>query len=229
MTSRLLFVAGAHTEIGKTHAGCGLLRAARGAGWSVDALKPVVSGFDERDWSTSDPGRILAAMGRTLDRPGLQALSPWRYHAALAPPSAARLEGRRLPMGEVADFCRARSLDSRAELMLVEGVGGIMSPIAEDGLTLDLLEALDCPCILVGGGYLGAVSHTLTALEVLRSRGRTPVAIVISEDADGEAPALDDTVDFVKQHAGGVDVVSMPRAPSEAWSQAVLRRLEAEG
>ena len=89
MTTRVLFVAGSHTEIGKTHVACALIQAALDEGWRVDALKPVVSGFDPDDWADSDPGRLLAALGRGLSGEALEMLSPWRYRAPLAPPTAA--------------------------------------------------------------------------------------------------------------------------------------------
>ena len=66
MSPRTLFVAGAHTEIGKTFVAAALLRAARASGLIVEVLKPVVSGFDAADWAESDPGRLLAASGSPL-------------------------------------------------------------------------------------------------------------------------------------------------------------------
>jgi dethiobiotin synthetase len=225
MNSRIIFVAGSHTEIGKTHAACGLLRAACDAGWSADALKPVVSGFDELDWEQSDPGRLLAAMGRERSLPELARLSPWRFAAPLAPPMAAKLDGRALPIGPVIDFCRSRIEASQADVMVVEGVGGLMSPIADGATSLDLLEALDSPSVLVGGAYLGAVSHTLTALEVMRARGRAPAAVLISQDAAPDAPDFAGTVALAAQHAGPVPVIPIPRQRDPTWAALALRAL----
>jgi dethiobiotin synthetase len=101
MSPRVLFVAGAHTEIGKTHIACGLMRAARLRGWAADALKPVVSGFDEDDWTDSDPGRLLTTLARALTSQELDLISPWRFAAPLAPPMAAALERRSLTLGDV--------------------------------------------------------------------------------------------------------------------------------
>ncbi|MGH6966296.1 MAG: dethiobiotin synthase, partial [Phenylobacterium sp.] len=177
-----LFVAGAHTDIGKTFVACGLIRAARAAGLNVEALKPVASGFDPADWAGSDPGRLLQALGRPLDDDELQRITPWRFDAPLAPPMAARLEGRNLPLGPIVEVCRNRLSGSRADLFVIEGVGGLMSPLADAATGLDLMTALELPALLVGGGYLGAISHTLTALEVLRARGQSVVAVVLSQD-----------------------------------------------
>nr|QQZ52075.1 AAA family ATPase [Phenylobacterium glaciei] len=65
-------------------------------------------------------------------------------------------------------------------------------PLAEDATGLDLQLALGLPTILVGGSYLGGVSHTLTALEVLRARGLAVLGIVVSQSADPDAPDFPD-------------------------------------
>lgn len=218
---RALFVAGAHTDVGKTYAACAILRAARARGMAVEALKPVVSGFDPAAWTDSDPGRLLAALGRPLTPEALEAISPLRFGAALAPPMAARLEGRRLRLAELVDICRAGLAPSGADLTLVEGVGGVMSPISEDATGLDLMTALGLPAVLVGGGYLGAISHTLTALETLRARNLPVLAVVVSQDADPGVPDFIQTVESVAAFAGDVPVLAAARG-DEAWAQALF-------
>jgi dethiobiotin synthetase len=218
-----LFVAGAHTDIGKTHVACALIRAARARGLVCDALKPVLSGFDPAHAAESDAGRLLAALGRP---PGdLDAVAPLRFAAPLAPPLAARREGVRLEIADLVDRCRSWIAASPAGLKLLEGAGGLMSPIAEDGTALDLPERLGLPSILVGGAYLGAVSHTLTALEVMRTRGLPVLAIVVSEGADPEAPDFAETVELVRAFAGEVPVVAAERA-HEGWAEELLQMLE---
>lgn len=222
MSPRTLFVAGAHTEIGKTHVACALVRAARGRGLAVDALKPIVSGFDEDDWRDSDPGRLLAALGAAGDRARLEAMSPWRFAAPLAPPTAAEAEGRALRLGDVVVHCRARIARAGADLVLVEGAGGLMSPIAHDGLSLDLQLALGGPCVLVGGAYLGAISHALTALDALRTRGAAPLALILSESGEPEAPAFDGSLALLRRHLGATPLLAARRDGDEAWAGSVL-------
>jgi dethiobiotin synthetase len=223
VTRQVLFVAGAHTEIGKTHAACGLLRAAQDEGRRVEALKPVVSGFDPAGWDDSDPGRLLAAMGRPRTAAALDAISPWRFAAPLAPPMAAEDEGRPLDLGPVADFCLERIARAPADLMIVEGVGGLMSPLTAGATSLDLLLRLACPSVLVSGSYLGAVSHTLTALEVMRSRGAPPAAILMSEDAAPDAPDFHRSLAMVLAHAGATPVIPMSRGPGYGWAGLALK------
>lgn len=218
---RQLFVTGAHTDVGKTYVACAMLRAARAKGLSVAALKPAVSGIDETDWAQSDPGRLLAAMGRPLTLAELDAIAPLRFTAPLSPPMAARREGVDLRISTLTDFCRAGLAASTADLMLVEGAGGVMSPMAEDGTGLDLMAALGLPSVVVGGSYLGAISHTLTAIETLRARGLPIAAVVVSQSGEPDAPDFAQTVDSVAAFAGEVKIIAAAR-DDEAWARELI-------
>jgi dethiobiotin synthetase len=185
-----LYVAGTGTDVGKTHVGCLLLRRARMRGRAVTALKPVLSGappFGEAEFASSDTARLLAAAGVEATRDAVERCSPFRYVAPLAPDQAAAREGRRLTLGEVVaathDGLQAAPADAFA---LVEGAGGLMSPVAEDGLGLDWIAALGAPVLLVGGAYLGAISHTLTACAALAAGG-APLAGVVVNSGVGHA------------------------------------------
>jgi dethiobiotin synthetase len=217
---RGLFVAGAHTDVGKTYVACALIEAARARGLTVEALKPVVSGFDPDDWAQSDPGRLLASLGRPLTPETLTAISPLRFRAALSPPMAARLEGRELRLAEMMRFCREGLAGSKSDLVIVEGVGGLMSPITQDATGLDLMLELGLPAVLVGGSYLGAISHTLTAVETLRSRGLGIQAVVVSQSADPDAPDFSQTVESVAAFSG-LEVIPAARG-EHAWAERLV-------
>ena len=211
---RGFFVAGTGTDLGKTHVGCALLEAARTRGMRADAFKPVVSGFDPAAPETSDPARLAAALGR----PDAWAdVSPRRYRAPLAPNLAARLEGDTLRMSEVVADCRAWLTSRDVDLALVEGAGGVMSPMTDDATNLDLMSTLGLPVLLVAGSYLGTASHLLTALEVVRARGLVVAAIVVSESLD--APDLDQTVDMLRAFERQTPIIIAPRA---AWDAGEL-------
>jgi dethiobiotin synthetase len=208
-----VFVAGAHTDVGKTWFSCALIRTAMRQGLTAGALKPVVSGLEPDDLAGSDPGRLLAALGRPLS--DLPEISPWRFTAPLAPPMAAALEGRALPLAPMIEACRT-ALDAPVDLALVEGVGGLMSPIADDGLGLDLIAALGAPSFLVTGSYLGAISHALTALEVMRMRDLPVAAIVVSQSGGEGHPDFIDTVAAIARFAADTPVLAMARGSEDA-------------
>jgi len=211
-----LFVAGTGTDVGKTYVSAALIRALLARGRAVDALKPVVSGFDPADAGRSDPAVLLKALGRAATPDALAEMSPWRFAAPLSPPLAAKREGRTLSAAEVTSLCRARLSKAPSHLLVVESAGGIMSPLDETATMLDLAADLALPVLLVAGSYLGTISHTLTALAAMAARGLAPVAVVVSESLD--APPLDETIAALRGFTAPLPVLAAPRgapAPPE--------------
>ena len=93
---------------------------------------------------------------------------------------AAEREGRVVPFDEVVAFCKA-AVTRASALCLIEGVGGLMSPIDTRHTNLDLIVASGARPLLVAGSYLGTISHTLTALKALDAACADPIAVVVSK------------------------------------------------
>ncbi len=204
-----LFIAATGTDCGKTFITAGLVRHLRALGLPARALKPVVSGFDEAAPGGSDPAELLAAMGLPLTPQNLATVAPLRFKAPLAATMAARMEGRRLTLGDILDVCEAAMLAPQGPL-LIEGAGGVMSPFAEGATCLDAIKALGLPCLLVSGTYLGAISHTLTALAAMRAAGCAPRAIAVNETA-GSSVTLAQTMAELAAFAPDVVAVAIAR------------------
>jgi dethiobiotin synthetase len=205
------FVTATGTDIGKTFVATGLIRYLRGLGQPVNALKPVVSGYDSSVVETSDPAVLLKALGRQVSADEVATIAPWRFRAPLSPDTAAAREGRSIDFDELIAFS-TKAIDASTGMLFIEGVGGIMVPLDARRTVLDWMAALDIPLILVVGGYLGAISHTLTALDVLAQRKLKIAAIVVSESERGTVE-LDDTVASITRFSGGVEVIGLPRLP----------------
>jgi dethiobiotin synthetase len=189
----------------------------------VAALKPIVSGYDSSVAETSDPAVLLAALGRRMSADEIERIAPWRFRAPLAPDLAAAREGRRVDFVELVEFSRAAINGAKGPLF-IEGVGGIMVPLDGRRTVLDWMTALDIPLLLIVGGYLGTISHTLTALDVLAQRKLTIAAIVVSE-SDRDAVALDDTVASIERFSNGVEVVGLPRLPAGITHHPAIARI----
>jgi dethiobiotin synthetase len=198
-----LFVTATGTDIGKTFVSVGLLLAARRAGFLPAALKPVVSGYDPAFAAESDPGQLLAALGQPADAAAVENVTPWRFAAPLSPDQAARLAGQKIDFAKLVAFCR------RPGPLLIEGVGGVMVPLNERHTVLDWISATGLPALLVAGSYLGTLSHTLTALAVLRARGVAVVAILVNE-SEGATPDLGETLASLRRFAPGVPIHTLP-------------------
>jgi dethiobiotin synthetase len=217
------FVTSTGTDIGKTFVTAGLIRHLRGAGTSVDALKPIVSGYDSSVVDTSDPAVLLAALGRQVSAQEIERIAPWRFRAPLAPDVAAAREGRSIEFERLVDFSRS-AVDAATGILFIEGVGGIMVPIDSTRTVLDWMTALKIPLVLVVGGYLGTISHTLTALDVIAQRKLAVAAIVVSE-SERNPVELDDTVESIKRFSGEVDVIGLPRLPGRIQQHPAFGRI----
>jgi dethiobiotin synthetase len=174
-----IFVTGSGTDVGKTYLTASLARHLRARGDLVQALKPVVSGFDPAAPSGGDPAVLLEALGRKVMPSEWEALSPWRFQEPLSPDMAAALENRTLDFEGLVAFCR--SAIARPGALLIEGIGGVMVPLDTCHTVLDWIARLEVPVVLVGGTYLGTLSHILSAQDVLLNRGLDLRAIVVSE------------------------------------------------
>ena len=219
-----VFVTGTGTDVGKTFVTAALVRHLRNASKTVDAYKPVVSGFDPANVANSDPGVLLSALGRAAASDEIERIAPWRFTAPLSPDLAAKAEGRSLDFKALVEFSGDAAYGRGT--VLIEGVGGIMVPLDQTHTVLDWMSALRIPVLLVAGSYLGTISHTLTALHVLAQRNLDIAGVVVSESAAPGA-GLDDTVATIARFAVPIGVVGVPRMPSGAPPPpAVLGRIE---
>ena len=206
------FVTATGTDVGKTYVAIGLISAARRAGLTVAALKPVVSGFSDEDAATSDAGRLLAALGRRVTPDTIAALAPWRFRAPLSPDMAAALEGRVIDFDAVAGACRA--VLRAGHLTFIEGIGGLMVPLDARRTVLDLIVALALPIVIVSATGLGAISHCLTAVAALRGRGIAPALIILNESADAAVP-LAATRETLVRFCDGAPLATLGRDADE--------------
>lgn len=204
----VIFVTATGTDAGKTFISAGLLRHWRTHHLKARGFKPVVSGFDPDAPAGSDPALLIEAMGEEVTRARLDAMSPFQFRAPLAPSMAARLEGRRLELADLIAACQAQQ--AQEGLLLIEGAGGIMSPIAEGATCLDLVAALKADVLLVAGSYLGSISHTLTALEALRTKGIRVAAIAMNE-TEGSSVALGDAQRETAAFCQPIPVIALRR------------------
>lgn len=205
-----IFITATGPDVGKTLVVAALIRHLRAMGHAVDAIKPIVSGYEPAQAAASDPGTLIAALGLPFSPESIERTSPWRFRAALSPDLAARLEGRNIDVDAVIAYCKT-AIDRRSDILLIEGVGGIMEPLDQHRTVLDVMMALRLPLILVTGSYRGALSHTLTALDSLFRRDMSVLATIVSETA-GSKVALDDIVTAISRFTE--PVIGLPRSVS---------------
>jgi dethiobiotin synthetase len=189
-----LLVTGTDTGVGKTFLTAALLAHLRGEGVRVGALKPVATGASRigEDWHSEDGAALIEALGGGVD---LRRVVPILYEEPLAPCVAARRAGTPLLQ---ADLLRevASALEwwsTQADLMLVEGVGGLLCPLAEGTTVADLAIALDYPLLIVARRGLGTLNHTLLTVEAAQSRGLRVAGVVLNGAEPTQAPIAEAT------------------------------------
>ncbi len=171
------FVAGTDTGVGKTYVAALLARQFRSAGLRVGVYKPAASGCRrEAERLVSDDA---VALWEAAGRPeSLEAVCPQVFEAPLAPHLAARAEGRRLDPQLLRSGLER--WPARSDVLLVEGAGGLFSPISDDDLVADLACEFGLPLIVVARDALGTINHTLLTLHAARTyRGGLAVAGVV--------------------------------------------------
>ncbi|WP_244814643.1 dethiobiotin synthase [Caballeronia sp. Lep1P3] len=168
MTALSFFVAGTDTEIGKTFVSCALLHGFARANLRAAAMKPIASGAAVRDGAlhNEDADQLDAAANVALP-PEIR--TPFMMREPIAPHIAAAREGIALDIGRIVDAHRVAS--TRADIVVVEGVGGFRVPLDDAHDTADLAVALGLPVVLVVGVRLGCISHALLTVEAIASRG----------------------------------------------------------
>jgi dethiobiotin synthetase len=203
-----IFITATGSDVGKTQVVASLIRQFRQMGRSVEAVKPIVSGYDPAQAAASDTGILISALALPFTPESIDRISPWRFRTALPPDLAARQEDRTIDIDALIAFCQ-NAVSERRDVLLVEGVGGIMTPLDGHKTTLDVMMALQLPVILVAGTYRGAISHTLTALDSLFRRDMNVLATIVSE-TPGSAIALDDVVSAISRFTA--PVIGLPRS-----------------
>lgn len=222
---KTVFVTATGTEVGKTLVARGLIKALRARGRTVEALKPVVSGYDPHEVEGSDPGLLLAALGEPITPEGIARISPFRFTAPVSPHLAARYEGKKIDFNAVVEHCRWR-MQAATDVLVIEGVGGIMAPLEDRRTVLDWMVALQVPVMLVAGSYLGTLSHTLSAVDVLERHGLHISALIVSETA-GSPVSFTETVDSIQTFCPKLDVQGLPWLDSRI-DHAVFQHLAAK-
>lgn len=156
-----LFITGTDTGVGKTYVGVMIVRSLRAAGYRVGVYKPVASGCRREGgrWVSDDAVALWEAAGR----PGsLEQVCPQCFGEPLAPPVAAREEGRQVDSALLRGGLKVWR--DQSDIVVVEGVGGLMSPVSEADLVGDLAADFRFPLVIVARNALGTINHSLLTL-----------------------------------------------------------------
>lgn len=211
LKNRVYFVTGTDTGVGKTHAACALLQAARQAGFTTAASKPVAAGGEQTAAGIRNEDALLL---QACCSPSLsyEDINPVCLQQAVAPHIAADLEGISLEPDNLASSVK-KVISKQADLTLVEGAGGWLVPLNSQATMADLVKQLGIPVILVVGMRLGCLNHALLSAEAIRQDGLV-LQGWIANQIDPQMPYQQENLDTLK------NLIGAPLIARFQWQQA---------
>jgi dethiobiotin synthetase len=166
-----LFLTANDTDAGKTFVATRLIAALQRAGLKIAARKPVESG-----WNADDPTRSDAALLASVSGESLEQVCRYHFSTPIAPVFSARVEGQALHQDALLAACQADS----ADLVVIEGAGGLLSPLSEEGDNANFANALNAPVLIVMRERLGAINQARMALLSAQARGLSIAGLILN-------------------------------------------------
>jgi len=209
---RGLFITGTDTGVGKTIVTAALARVLREGGRDVGVMKPVATGcVHRREGLVSEDAEFLA---HAADAPEpLEEINPVRLAEPLAPTVAAARANIELDFAPV--WAAWRRLRDAHEVLLVEGIGGILCPVTRKMFVADMAVRFALPVLIVARPNLGTINHTALTVEAVRSRGLEVAGIVINRYNRDTEDVAEMTAPDEIQRATGVAVLGLvPEDPA---------------
>jgi dethiobiotin synthetase len=216
---RGFFVTGTGTEVGKTVVAAVIAHTLSTAGKTVAVFKPAVTGLEE---TTADGPKSGARGNFSAHRPPAdhellraaagseqsgEEIAPYRYGPPASPHLAAEMAGEEIDPARL--LATARAAASSADLLVCEGVGGLLVPLAPDYLVRDLAVELALPLVIAAPPGLGTINHTLLTIEAARPAGLTVVAVVLTPWPEQPSEVERSNRETIAA-LGGVEVETLP-------------------
>jgi dethiobiotin synthetase len=213
------FVTGTGTEVGKTVVAAALARTLAAQGRTVAVFKPAVTGLD-------DPGEPDHALLRRASgsRQRDEEVAPYRYGPAVSPHLAAELSGEEIDPAHLVRT--ATDAAAGADVLVCEGVGGLLVPLAPRYLVRDFAADLGLPLVIAAPPGLGTINHTLLTIEASRAAGLDVAAVVLTPWPEQPSP-LEESNRKTIAALGAVEVQTLPRldlADPAGWPRLSLNR-----
>jgi dethiobiotin synthetase len=208
-------VAGTGTGVGKTVVASAIAARLAARGERVAVFKPAVTGLDDQAASAPDHELLRASARSTQEA---DEVAPYRFGPAVSPHLAAESAGVRIEPSRLLE--RAAEAAAGADALIVEGVGGLMVPLAGDYLIRDLAIDLDLPLVIAANPGLGTINHSLLTLEAARAVG-LDVASVVLTPWPHEAGELERSNRAAIAALGRVEVATLPRLEASSALRAV--------
>lgn len=205
------FITGTDTDVGKTYIASSLVRYFVQLGVSVLGMKPVAAGCELLQGVLLNEDVKQLQLASNIKAP-LALINPYAFQPAIAPHIAAKQAGVTISL-EVINSA-FQQLKQMAEVVIVEGAGGLCVPLNDSETTADLVVLLNLPVILVVGMRLGCINHALLTVEAIQTRGLT-LAGWVANQVCAEMTAYQENFDTLKQ------MINAPCLAQVKWNETV--------
>ncbi|MBZ4201430.1 MAG: dethiobiotin synthase [Methylotenera sp.] len=191
------FVVGTDTDVGKTYVAVALLRHFVAQGYQAVGMKPLASGCkrDANGQLINDDVMALQLAGNV--QADIETINPYRFLPAIAPHIAAQQVGIQPDIKTILNAYQ--SLKAKADVVVVEGAGGFMTPINDRQTLADVAVALAMPMVLVVGMRLGCINHALLTVEAMQARGLHLAGWVANSPAPTAMAHLEENLSSLQQ------------------------------
>lgn len=208
--AEILFISGIDTDAGKSYATGFLARHMMGAGKRVATQKFIQTGCDAYS-EDIDLHRRLMGIGQ-LPEDIDHTTAPIVFSYPASAQLAAAIDGQEIDTSLIDES--TRRLAERADVVLIEGAGGLMVPLTDDFLTIDYIASRSLPVVLVTNGRLGSINHTILSLEAIKTRGIRLHSVVYNKYFDKDPVIAADTRGFIeryiRRHFPGAEIIDLP-------------------
>ncbi len=186
-----LLVSGTDTGIGKTVVTCLVLRALQARGKSAVGMKPIAAGINPQGkWDDVEQIRAASSISAPLED-----IAPYRLRSPASPDFAAAEQGITIHSATI--LAALGRLERRAEVVVVEGVGGFRVPLSDRLDSADMAQAIGAPILLVVPMRLGCINHVLLTAEAIAKRGLTLVGWLANAGIDPHYRRVAETIDTI--------------------------------
>jgi dethiobiotin synthetase len=200
-----LFITGTDTGVGKTLITGGIAYILRRRGLKVGVFKPVATGCRIEMGELVSQDAEFLRMCAELNEP-MTVITPACYETAAAPLVCVRAEKRPIDYEQIAAMynylCRT------CDVVLVEGIGGVMTPLDEHYTILDVAAAMRLPTVVVARPKLGTINHTLLTLGAVRNVGLYVAGVVISGYSVPAANIAEETAPSIIAELGNTKILA---------------------
>lgn len=221
---RGFFITGTDTGVGKTHITAALLRASLDAGHNALAIKAVQTGcLETPDGMVAEDVEVYARFADPHFPEGYPDACCRKFIPACSPHLAARMNGTSLHFEELIEDIRKAG--NQCDIALIEGAGGAVVPLGSGKTTLDLMQILRLPVIIVADNKLGMINHTLMTIDMVRNQGLEVAGVIINNTtpaSEEDAFLRQDNVNTIARYGDTIILAEIPYFTDSAIAEAEL-------